>query len=84
MVYAGSDVYAKAAELAARLEEASKNLEYHQNDLLKIGDDIKREIAKFEDFRDRVQSEILEAFSEKISIQSDDLKLEPLLEMCKV
>jgi len=82
--YAGSDVYAKNRELADELDEATKNLEYHKNDLLKIGDDIRREIAKFEDFKSRVASEILDAFGEKIEIKVETLGLEPLLEKCKI
>ncbi|MFW9847842.1 MAG: hypothetical protein ACFFF4_01815 [Candidatus Thorarchaeota archaeon] len=81
--YAGSDVYTRNKELADALDEASKNLEYHKNDLLKIGDDIRREIAKFEDFKSRVSTEIQEAFDESIEIEVETLKLEPLLEMCK-
>lgn len=82
--YAGSDVYAKNQELANALDEATKNLDYHRNDLLKIGDDIRREIAKFEDFKSRVATEILEAFGESIEIKVETLGLEPLLEKCKI
>ncbi|MDF1538389.1 MAG: hypothetical protein P1Q69_05760 [Candidatus Thorarchaeota archaeon] len=82
--YAGSDVYTKNQKLASALDEATKNLEYHWNDLLKIGDDIRREIAKFEDFKSRVASEILEAFGESIEIKVETLGLLPLLEKCKV
>ncbi len=82
--YAGSDVYTKNKELAGNLDEAAKNLEYHKNDLLKLGDDIRREIAKFEDFKGRVATEIFEAFEEKIEIKVETLGLEPLLEKCKI
>ncbi len=82
--YAGSDVYAKNQELAGVLDEAAKNLEYHKNDLLKIGDDIRREIAKFEDFKSRVASEILEAVGETIEIKVETLGLELLLDKCTI
>lgn len=81
--YAGSDVYTKNNELAGLLDEAQKNLEYHKNDLLKIGDDLRREIDKFEEFKSRVESEINEALDEEIAIQADTLALVPLLEACK-
>ncbi len=82
--FAGSDVYKKSAVLVERLNEASKNLEYHTNDLLKIGADIKKQIARVEEFRTRIESEILELFEEKITIKIDDLGLEPLLAQCIV
>ncbi len=82
--YAGSDVYAKNKELQAAVDEAKKNLDYHKNDLLRVADDIKREIEKFEDFKSRVETEINEAFDEKISIKVEKLELIPLLEKCKV
>ncbi len=80
--FAGSDVYKKSAVLTERLNEASRNLEYHTNDLLKVGADIKRQIARVEEFRTRIESEILEAFEEKIIIKIDELGLEPLLTRC--
>ncbi len=82
--FAGSDVYKKSAILTERLNEASKNLEYHSNDLLKVGDDIKKQIDRVEEFRTRIESEILESFEEKITIKIDELGLEPLLERCVV
>jgi len=82
--FAGSDVYKKSAVLIERLNEASKNLEYHTNDLLKVGADIKKQIARVEEFRTRIESEILEAFEEKITIKIDELGLEPLLTRCVV
>ncbi len=81
--YAGSDVYAKNNELSGILDEAQKNLEYHRNDLLKIGDDLRREIDKFEEFKNRVESEINEALDEEITIKADTVALVPLLEACK-
>jgi predicted phage-related endonuclease len=65
------------------LNEASKNLDYHTNDLLKVGADIKRQIARVEEFRTRIESEILESFEEKIIIKIDELGLEPLLALCE-
>ncbi|MHA1882427.1 MAG: hypothetical protein ACTSUO_05220 [Candidatus Thorarchaeota archaeon] len=82
--YAGSDIYEKDKALSTTLQEAGKNLEYHQNDLLKIGDDIRRQIEKVEEFRERIEAEIKTAFKEKVIIQIGDLHLEPLLEKCKV
>lgn len=82
--YAGSDVYAKNKSLETALEEAKKNYEYHRNDLLRVGDDIRREIEKFEDFKTRVETEINQAFDEKIGIEVEELKLIPLLEKCKI
>ncbi|MHA1936417.1 MAG: hypothetical protein ACW97A_14175 [Candidatus Thorarchaeota archaeon] len=82
--YAGSDVYTKSANLSVVLNEASKNLEYHTNDLLKIGDDIRKQIVKVEEFRTRIESEILEAFTERVVIKVEDLQLEPLLEKCMI
>ncbi len=82
--FAGSDVYKKSAVLTERLNEASKNLGYHTNDLLKVGADIKKQIARVEEFRTRIESEILESFEEKITIKIDELGLEPLLTHCVV
>ncbi|NOR38828.1 MAG: hypothetical protein GQ580_04495 [Candidatus Thorarchaeota archaeon] len=82
--FAGSDVYKKSAVLTERLNEASKNLEYHTNDLLKVGADIKKQISRVEEFRTRIESEILESFDEKITIKIDDLGLDPLLTQCVV
>ncbi len=82
--FAGSDVYKKSAVLTERLNEASKNLEYHTNDLLKVGADIKKQISRVEEFRTRIESEILESFEEKITIKIDELGLEPLLTRCVV
>lgn len=80
--FAGSDVYRKSAVLAERLNEALRNLEYHTNDLLKVGDDIKKQIARIEEFKTRIESEILEFFEEKITIKIEELGLEPLLARC--
>ncbi len=81
--YAGSDVYAKSEQLANNLNEAKKNLEYHKNDLLRIRDDLQRQIAKVAEFKTRIESEILEAFNEKITIQLE-VSLEPLVAMCAI
>jgi len=82
--FAGSDVYKKSAVLAERLNEASRNLEYHTNDLLKVGDDIGKQIARVEEFKTRIESEILEFFEETITIKIEKLGLEPLLARCVV
>ena len=81
--YAGSDVYSKNEALQDALNEATKNLEYHRNDLLRIRDDITRQIDKVKEFKTRIESEISDAFSEKVIIQIE-VSLEPLLEMCRV
>lgn len=80
--YADSDVYAQSDAFSKRLEEATKNLEYHSNDLLRIRDEIERQIEKVEEFRHRVESEIMDSFDEKIIIKIDNLGLEPLLVQC--
>ena len=81
--YAGSDVYTKSEELHANLSEAKKNLDYHKNDLLRIRDDLKRQIGKVNEFKVRIESEILESFSEKVTIQVD-VSLEPLIALCTI
>ncbi len=81
--YAGSDVYTKSAGLEANLMEAKKNLEYHKNDLLRIRDDLQRQISKADEFRVRIESEILESFSEKVTIHLE-VSLEPLIALCSV
>jgi hypothetical protein len=82
-VYAGSDVYSRSEELEVNMEEAKKNLEYHRNDLLRIRDDIDRQIEKVEEFKTRIEGEIAKAFNEKVYIQVE-VSLEPLLELCAV
>lgn len=81
--YAGSDVYTKSAELQAKLSEAKKNLDYHKNDLLRIRDDLERQIGKVEEFKVRIESEILESFTEKVTIQLE-VSLEPLVALCTI
>ncbi len=81
--YAGSDVYTKSAELQANLSEAKKNLDYHKNDLLRIRDDLERQIGKVNEFKVRIESEILESFTEKVTIQLD-VSLEPLVALCTI
>ncbi|MHA1768914.1 MAG: hypothetical protein ACTSV3_03580 [Candidatus Thorarchaeota archaeon] len=81
--YAGSDVYRKNRELEDALNEAKKNLEYHRNDMLRIRDDITRQIAKVEEFTSRIESEIADAFGEKITVHVE-VSLEPLLDLCTV
>jgi hypothetical protein len=81
--YADSDVYTKSEALQASLTEAQKNLEYHKNDLLRIRDDLERQIAKVKEFKARIESEILDAFSDKVTIELE-VSLEPLLKMCTI
>jgi hypothetical protein len=81
--FADSDVYAKSAKLQEELNEAERNLEYHRNDMLRIRDDISREIARAKDFKVRIESEILESFEEKVNLQME-ISLEPLLEKTNV
>ena len=81
--YAGSDVYSKNETLQNALNEAIKNLDYHSNDLLRIRDDIKKQIDKVKEFKGRIETEILEAFDEKVTIQVE-VSLEPLLEMTQI
>jgi hypothetical protein len=81
--YAGSDVCATNKVLQDALNEANKNLEYHRNDMLRIRDDITKQIDKVKEFKSRIESEILGAFDEKVTIQIE-VSLEPLLEMCQV
>ncbi|MFW9794737.1 MAG: hypothetical protein ACFFEE_10570, partial [Candidatus Thorarchaeota archaeon] len=77
--YAGSDVYSQNDELRAALNEAQKNLEYHTNDLLRLRDDITRQIDKVTEFKNRIETEILEAFEDRVTIHVE-VSLEPLLE----
>ncbi|TFG31858.1 hypothetical protein EU527_11425 [Candidatus Thorarchaeota archaeon] len=81
--YAGSDVYTTSEKLANNLNEAKKNLEYHKNDLLRIRDDLERQITKVAEFKSRIESEILESFGEKVTIQLE-VSLEPLVKMCTI
>ncbi len=81
--FAGSEIYARAAELEARFEEARKNLEYHKNDLRRIADEIRRQLEKMEEFRKRIEQEIKEAFGETVHIKIEET-LEPLLAKCNV
>ncbi|MHA1740916.1 MAG: hypothetical protein ACTSVD_02365 [Candidatus Thorarchaeota archaeon] len=81
--YAGSDVYKKAAELEERFEEARKNLEYHKNDLLRIRDEIQRQLEKVTEFRERIEKEIEDAFGETVTIDVGET-LEPLLVKCAI
>ncbi|MHA2600657.1 MAG: hypothetical protein AM324_000820 [Candidatus Thorarchaeota archaeon SMTZ1-83] len=83
LAYAGSDVYAESARLQNNLEEAEKNLEYHRSDMLRIRDDISRELSRIEEHKERIESEILESFEEKVTLQLE-IRLEPLLKKCVV
>ncbi len=81
--YAGSNVYLENDNLRAALNEAEKNLEYHSNDLMRLRDDIIRQIDKVKEFKGRIETEILEAFGDKVEIQVE-VSLEPLLEMTQL
>ena len=81
--YAGSDVYTMNDELRAALNEAQKNLEYHSNDLLRLRDDITRQIDKVKEFKGRIETEIDEAFGAKVTIEVE-VSLEPLLAMTRL
>jgi hypothetical protein len=81
--FAGSDVYSKSQELEENLDEAIKNLDYHKSDLLKVRDDIERQLEKVQDFKKRIETEIKKAFEEKITIEIGET-LEPLLDECVV
>jgi hypothetical protein len=81
--FAGSEVYERNAELASRLEEANKNLEYHKNDLLKIRDEITKQLDKIKESKTRIESDLLSAFSEPVVIDVGTT-LEPLLDKCRI
>ncbi|MFW9769393.1 MAG: hypothetical protein ACFFF9_06065 [Candidatus Thorarchaeota archaeon] len=81
--YAGSDVYSQNDDLRQALSEAEKNLEYHRNDILRLRDDITRQIDKVQEFKSRIESEIQDAFSEKVTIHVE-VSLEPLLELTQI
>ncbi|TXT57493.1 MAG: hypothetical protein BAJATHORv1_10195 [Candidatus Thorarchaeota archaeon] len=81
--FADSDVYSKDAKLKVEVEEARKNLEYHQNDLLRVKDDIERELEKMKDYKSRIEKELLKSFSAKVSIEYGET-LEPLLQKCSI
>ena len=81
--YAGSDVYFQNETLQNALNEATKNLEYHSNDLLRIRDDITRQIDKVKEFKGRIETEIVEAFSAKVTIEVE-VSLAPLLDLCQI
>jgi hypothetical protein len=51
--------------------------------LLRIRDDLERQIVKVKEFKSRIESEILEAFGEKVTIDLE-VSLEPLLKMCTI
>ncbi len=81
--FAGSDIYRKAEELSLEFEEARKNLEYHQNDLIRLRDEIQRQLDKIQEFKERIESEISETFGESITIDIGET-LEPLLAKCDI
>lgn len=77
--FVGSDIYKKSAVLTEHLNESFKNLEYHKNDLLKIEDDIRRQIVRIEEFKTRIEFEILKLFEEKITIKIDKTSFQKLI-----
>ena len=81
--YAGSDVYSQNDNLRQALNEAEKNLEYHRNDLLRLRDDISRQIDKVQEFKTRIEAEIMDAFGDKVTIQVE-VSLEPLLALTQI
>jgi len=81
--FAGSEVYRRNEELASRLEEAGKNLDYHKNDLLRIRGEIMKQLDKVKDSKTRIEKDILSSFGEPIVIDVG-VTLEPLLEKCRV
>ncbi len=81
--FTGSEVYERNTELASRLEEASKNLEYHKNDLLRIRDEITKQLGKIKESKTRIESDLLSAFSEPVVIDVGTT-LEPLLDKCRI
>jgi len=81
--YAGSDVYSQNDNLRQALKEAEKNLEYHRNDLLRLRDDITRQIDKVQEFKTRIEAEIQDAFGDKVTIQVE-VSLEPLLALTQI
>jgi len=81
--YAGSEVYAMSAKLQAKFDEARKNLEYHTNDLLRTGDEIKRQLEKVAEFKSRIETDLQQSFGESVTIEVG-VTLEPLLEKCTV
>ncbi|MEM2142251.1 MAG: hypothetical protein QXS20_00170 [Candidatus Thorarchaeota archaeon] len=79
--FAGSEVYAAVAKLEGRYEEAKKNLEYHTNDLLRVKDEIRRQLDKLKEFKAAIESDILKFFKEQVTIEMGET-LEPLLDKC--
>jgi len=79
--FVDSEIHAKNKELAACVEEAAKNLEYHRNDLLRIRDEITRQLDKIKESEIRIENDILTAFGESITMDVG-VTLEPILEKC--
>lgn len=81
--YAGSEIYRKTEELEGMVREAEKNVQYHNNDLLRIRDDIKKQLEKAEDFKKRIEAEIAKNLGKKVTIDLG-VTLEPLLKECVI
>ncbi|TFF92426.1 hypothetical protein EU545_00925 [Candidatus Thorarchaeota archaeon] len=81
--YAGSEIYRKTEELEMQVREAEKNVKYHNNDLLRIRDDIKKQLEKADDFKKRIEAEIAKNLGKKVTIDLG-VTLEPLLKECVV
>ncbi len=63
-----SNVYTRLKELEDALEEAKRNLEYHQNVLLKSQDDLKKHHEKIHEYKLKIESEIQERIEESVEI----------------
>jgi hypothetical protein len=81
--YAGSEIYRRTEELEGKVREAEKNVKYHNNDLLRIRDDIKKQLEKADDFKKRIEAEIAKNLGKKVTIDLG-VTLEPLLEECVI
>ncbi len=67
-ILTNSDVYSKLKLLEDNLEEAKRNLEYHQNVLLKAEDDLKNHHEKIREYKSKIESEIYEMIEESVEI----------------
>ncbi len=67
-ILTNSDVYSKLKLLEDNLEEAKRNLEYHQNVLLKAEDDLKSHHEKIREYKSKIESEIYEMIEESVEI----------------
>jgi len=81
--YADSHVYSRRDELKENVDEAKKNLEYHKNDLLRVRDDIIKQLKKVKLYKIRIEKDLQKAFGEEVKIKVGTT-LEPLLKLCRV